>query len=48
MVVGNDVLNQIVNPAPKVKPINVKDMAEVGDVLNLIVNPVPKVKPINA
>ena len=48
MVVGNDVLNQIVKLVLKVKPINVKDMAEVGDVLNLIVNPVPKVKPINA
>jgi len=47
MEVVNDVMNPIVNQAPKAKPINVENMEVVNDVMNPIVNQVPKAKPIN-
>jgi hypothetical protein len=37
MVVGNDVLNQVVIRAPKAKQINVKNMEVVTDVLIVLI-----------
>jgi hypothetical protein len=46
-VAATDVLNQIVQQVPEIKPINVKDMVAAKDVLNRIVQQVPEIKPIN-
>jgi hypothetical protein len=47
MVVVSDVMNLVVKPVLKAKPINVNDMVVVSDVMNLVVKPVQKVKRIN-